>query len=111
MNTNIEEMRKEYNQFWGYDMCKDEQFEIIFKWFSEKLSIHEQKVREDERARVVEILENSKLPQNSTRNGITTLSYIENESENIKVNNRIDWIIDLLTPPQTSHLWNKTKDV
>ncbi len=49
---------------------------------------------EKQREEYVEMIEKTKLPQNSSSNGMTTLMYIPNEPFNIEVNKRIDWIID-----------------
>ncbi len=51
-----------------------------------------EQVRRERDEEMVELLNNCKLPQNSTTNGMTTCMYIPNETINIEVNNRIEWI-------------------
>ncbi len=50
-----------------------------------------------ERKSIIELLESCKLPQNGVHDGTTTLMYIPNESNNIEINNRLNWIIASIT--------------
>ena len=76
--------------------CPMEGENKVVDWWLNKLDQAYQSGAKDKVDEVEQLLNKTKLPQNSLKNGMTTLLYIPNEHENIELNNRIDWVIKLI---------------
>jgi len=93
---------REFVQFYPKDYGDegDEPYEAFFDKDRKNLPVRIKKFIKSERElwekELVELLEKAKLPQNTYKNGMSTLMYIPDEHINMQVNNRIEWIINLI---------------